>query len=60
MYDILPERWRLFAHVMGAFTRVAEDAGFGRIVTPVLEDEALFARTIGEGTDVMDKEIYAF
>jgi histidyl-tRNA synthetase len=60
MYDILPERWRLFAHVMNTFTQVAEDAGFGRIVTPVLEDEALFVRTIGEGTDVMDKEIYSF
>lgn len=60
MYDILPERRRLFDHVMTVFSQAADDAGYGRIETPLLEDEALFIRSVGEGTDVVDKELYSF
>jgi histidyl-tRNA synthetase len=60
MYDLLPERRYQFDHVMNTFAHVAEDAGYGRIETPLLEDESLFLRAVGEGTDVVDKEIYAF
>jgi histidyl-tRNA synthetase len=58
MYDLLPERRRHFDYVTNTFAQAAEEAGFGRIETPVLEDEALFVRSIGEGTDVVDKELY--
>ncbi|QQR53130.1 histidine--tRNA ligase [bacterium] len=60
MYDILPERRRLFDHVMNVFSQAADDAGYGRVETPLLEDEALFIRSVGEGTDVVDKELYSF
>jgi histidyl-tRNA synthetase len=60
MYDILPERRRLFDHVMNVFTQAAETAGYGRIETPILEEESLFVRSVGEGTDVVDKELYSF
>ncbi len=59
MYDLLPERRYIFDYVTSTFARAAEDAGYGRIETPVLEDEGVFLRSIGEGTDVVDKEIYA-
>ena len=58
MYDLLPDRRFLFDHVMKTFALAAEDAGYGRIETPVLEDEALFVRSVGTGTDVVDKEMY--
>ncbi len=58
MYDLLPQRRYIFDYVMNTFARAAEDAGYGRIETPVLEDEALFARSVGSGTDIVDKEMY--
>lgn len=58
MYDLLPDRRFLFDHVMSTFARAAEEAGYGRIETPVLEDEGLFLRSVGQGTDVVDKEMY--
>jgi histidyl-tRNA synthetase len=39
---------------------VAETYGYGRIVTPVFEDAELFLRTSGQGSDVVQKEMYAF
>ena len=35
-------------------------AGFGQIDTPVFEDTDLFARTVGEATDIVRKEMYTF
>jgi histidyl-tRNA synthetase len=58
MYDLLPERRRLFDYVTGVFEQAAREAGYGRIETPLLEDEGVFSRSQGEGTDLIDKEIY--
>lgn len=58
MYDILPDRRRLFDYVTDAFTAAVIDAGYGRIETPLLEDENVFLRTQGQGTDLVDKELY--
>jgi len=60
MYDLLPERRYIYDYVMNTFARAAEDAGYGRMETPVLEDAALFVRSVGDGTDIVDKEMYAF
>jgi len=60
MSDVLPERAKLIDHVVESFVQSAEAAGYGHIETPLLEDEALFIRTSGEGSDVVDKEMYAF
>ena len=60
MVDLLPEvlqRWQ-------AVEAVARDhfrrSGFGEIRTPLLESTDLFCRGIGEGTDVVGKEMYSF
>ncbi len=58
MYDLLPERRFIFDFVTDTFVRAAEDAGYGRISTPLLEDAQLFARGVGEGTDIVEKEMY--
>jgi histidyl-tRNA synthetase len=59
MRDILPPesgRWRRFTDV---FADVVERAGYGQIITPLLEDLGVFTR-IGEATDVVTKEMYDF
>ena len=37
-----------------------ENYGFGRMITPTFESTDLFKRGIGEGTDIVDKEMYTF
>jgi histidyl-tRNA synthetase len=58
--DVLPAQ----QPVREAIVRVAESAarryGYGRITTPTFEDTQLFARTSGEGSDVVTKEMYTF
>jgi histidyl-tRNA synthetase len=58
--DILPAEqpyWRMLERVA---TEVATLYGYRRIETPILEETALFARTTGEGTDLVEKEMYSF
>lgn len=59
MYDLLPNRRPYFDYVMSAFEQIAKDAGYGRIETPLLEDEGVFTRSQGQGTDLVDKELYS-
>jgi len=60
MHDILPAdlpSWqKLESTVRSVFSRY----GYAEIRTPIVEKTELFARTIGEGTDVVEKEMYAF
>ena len=58
--DWLPPRVALRQHVVESAVRVFERAGFGQIVTPTFEDTALFARTSGDASDVVSKEMYSF
>jgi histidyl-tRNA synthetase len=60
MYDLLPEQTAQYDNLIGHFCRIAEAAGYGRIETPLLEDTALFVRGVGEDTDTVSKELYAF
>lgn len=58
--DILPEEqpyWRLVEKVA---VEVAETFGYRRIDTPTVEETSLYRRTSGEGTDVVEKEMYSF
>lgn len=60
MNDILPgeaPRWR---RLESAFRARAELYGYGEVRTPILEATALFAKQIGETTDVVEKEMYSF
>ena len=58
--DNLPEDQPYWAHVRGRARHLAELNGFERIDVPVFEATELFARGIGLGTDVVDKEMYTF
>jgi histidyl-tRNA synthetase len=58
--DTLPEDQHYWDHVRRRARHLAELAGFERIDVPVFEATQLFARGIGAGTDVVDKEMYAF
>jgi histidyl-tRNA synthetase len=58
--DWLPPRVLLRRRVIEAAVRVFERAGFGEVVTPTFEDTALFARTAGDASDIVTKEMYSF
>jgi histidyl-tRNA synthetase len=58
--DVLPTEQPYWAHVRARATRLAQLAGFERIDVPVFENTELFARGVGEGTDIVDKEMYSF
>jgi histidyl-tRNA synthetase len=58
--DILPEDQSYWYHVRARARHLAELAGFERIDVPMFEVTELFARGVGEGTDIVDKEMYSF
>jgi len=60
MQSLLGEDADRMAAVVAAFDRVRRLYGFKRVEVPVLEDTAVFARTMGETTDVVSKEMYTF
>ncbi|MES2299776.1 MAG: histidine--tRNA ligase [Pseudomonadota bacterium] len=60
MNDILPEDaplWELFENTVHS---VLKSYGFEKIVTPIVENTALFKRAIGDVTDIVEKEMYSF
>jgi len=59
-HDILPADAPLWRRVTGEMERLCALYGYRQIQTPVFEDTALFARTSGEGSDVVQKEMYSF
>ena len=58
--SLLGEDADRLATVVGAFNRVRRLYGFKRVEVPTIEHTAVFARTIGETTDVVSKEMYSF
>ena len=58
-HDVLPAdaAWWSLVRTMEEVTALY---GWGRIQTPVFEDTGLFARTSGEASDVVHKEMYSF
>lgn len=58
--DILGEDMQRFAHVVETFRAVARAYAFEEIITPVFEFTEVFARTLGETSDVVSKEMYSF
>ena len=59
-YDVLPETAAAARRLEAAARRSSARAGYGRIETPVFEDTDLFARGVGESTDIVQKEMYTF
>jgi len=60
MVDLLPEQTRHWQNVEGVAREHFRRAGLEEIRTPLLEVTELFARGIGEATDVVGKEMYSF
>ena len=58
--DWLPPDARTFNHVEAAFLETARLGGYERIRTPIFEPTEVFARGVGESTDVVQKEMYTF
>ena len=59
-FDVLPEEARGRAALEETARSILEPAGYGRIETPVFEGTELFARGVGESTDIVQKEMYTF
>jgi len=59
-HDLLPDEHRRFAHVVDTAREVARLYGYHEMATPIFEFTELFARGIGETTDVVSKEMYTF
>ena len=58
--DLLPEEQRRHRAVVDAARGVAERYGYQEIATPIFEFTEVFARPIGETTDIVTKEMYTF
>ncbi len=58
--EYLPPSSAGFVHVRDTLAAAAERAGYGHIELPVFEDTGLYARGVGESTDVVSKEMYTF
>lgn len=60
MKDILPEDQPYWEQVRRVSERLAREYGFSRLDTPLVEYTNIFTRSIGEGTDIVEKEMYNF
>jgi histidyl-tRNA synthetase len=58
--DVLPAEQGYYRHVETTAAWLCQRYGYERIDTPVFEDARLFVRTIGAGTDIVEKETYTF
>ncbi|TMK77994.1 MAG: histidine--tRNA ligase, partial [Actinobacteria bacterium] len=59
-HDVLPSEQPLWERVIGQAERLCALYGYRRISTPLFEDTELFTRTSGEGSDIVQKEMYTF
>jgi histidyl-tRNA synthetase len=60
MNDILPEAMPTWRHLESVVRDVVESYGYREIRLPILEHTELFSRSIGEITDIVEKEMYTF
>jgi histidyl-tRNA synthetase len=59
-HDLIGEEQRRFHRVVDVARKVAATYGFDEWITPIFEDTRVFARTLGETSDVVMKEMYTF
>ncbi|MFI5755688.1 histidine--tRNA ligase [Streptomyces sp. NPDC051569] len=59
-YDLIPPDSAVFLAVREAISAPLKNSGYGYIETPGFENVELFARGVGESTDIVSKEMYAF
>jgi histidyl-tRNA synthetase len=58
--DVLPEDQPYWRYVVERAQHIAQLYGFEQIAVPMFESTGLFVRGVGEGTDIVDKEMYSF
>ena len=58
--DILPKDQYIWNFVQNKCSEVAKSFGYRYIETPIFEDSRIFERTVGEDTDIVEKEMYSF
>ena len=59
-FDLVPPRSAAVLAVREAMAATVRRAGYGYVETPTFEETSLFARGVGESTDVVSKEMYTF
>ncbi len=60
MKDLTFEDSQHFVHIVTTAIGVAKKYGYGYIETPILEETALFKRSVGDSSDIVSKEMYQF
>ncbi len=60
MKDLTFEESQRFTHIINTATNIAQKYGYSYIETPILEETALFKRSVGESSDIVGKEMYQF
>ena len=60
MRDLIGDDQRRYAHIVSTARTTAALYGFDEWATPLLEDTSVFARTLGDTSDVVTKEMYSF
>ena len=58
--DLLPDNLGTWKYLEEKVIRIVESYGFNEIRLPIMERTELFKRSIGEGTDIVEKEMYTF
>jgi histidyl-tRNA synthetase len=58
--DILPQEQSYWRYIEEKAANISQLYGYSRIDTPTFEDTRLFSRSVGEGTDIVQKEMYTF
>jgi len=58
--DILPEEAHYWDYITSTASHLCRSLGYGCIETPLFEATGLFLRGVGEGTDIVEKEMYTF
>ncbi len=57
--DLFPERIPCLEHIFRSCRKILEGAGYGELRTPMMEDTSLFVRSLGEVSDVVQKEMFS-
>ena len=60
MRDVLFEEQRYWRFILATIRKTTDLFGYHRLDTPLLEQANLFVRGVGEGTDIVEKEMYIF
>jgi len=59
-HDLCGQDMEKFNYVVELFYSIANKFNFNAIQTPIIENQELFSRSVGELTDIVSKEMYSF